>query len=104
MKTSKLTALLIVVMMSTAMWAQKDNPYLKSYNYVRAMELLEKDNNSKEAMSLLEKEIAEHPKNGYAYFVMGLNYEQQEMLGEALEKTNKARLLRYCWDRPYCRV
>lgn len=90
MKTYKLTALLIVVMMSTAMWAQKDNPYLKSYNYVRAMELLEKDNNSKEAMSLLEKEIAEHPKNGYAYFIMGLNYEQQEMLGEALEKTNKA--------------
>ena len=90
MKTYKLTALLIVAMMSTAMWAQKDNPYLKSYNYVRAMELLEKDNNSKEAMSLLEKEIAEHPKNGYAYFVMGLNYEQQEMMGEALEKTNKA--------------
>lgn len=90
MKTSKLTALLMAVMMSTAMWAQKDNPYLKSYNYVRAMELLEKDNNSKEAMSLLEKEIAEHPKNGYAYFIMGLNYEQQEMLGEALEKTNKA--------------
>ena len=64
MKTYKLTALLIVAMMSTAMWAQKDNPYLKSYNYVRALELLEKDNNSKEAMSLLAKEIAERTYGG----------------------------------------
>lgn len=90
MKTRKLMTVLMVVMMSAAMWAQKTNPYLESYNYKRAMELLHDDENSTEAISLLEKEIAEHPKNGYAYFTMGLFRERHDMMGEALEKTNKA--------------
>lgn len=72
------------------MLAQKANPYKESYNYKRAMEILDSEGDQNEAMDYLQREVAEHPKNGYAYYWIGSLYEGNDMPIDALEPTNKA--------------
>lgn len=90
MKKNILLTLMLSICLSTTLLAQKPNQYKDSYNYKRAKELLENDGDKQEAMDFLQKEVAEHPKNGYAYYWMGSVYEADGRYGEALEVTNKA--------------
>ena len=90
MKKFHLLTLALSFCLSTSLLAQKTNQYKESYNYKRAMELLDNDGDQNEAMDYLQKEVKEHPKNGYAYYWMGSLYEDNEMYGEALEMTSKA--------------
>lgn len=60
-----------------------------TYNYRRAMECLQEEDNSK-AKEFLETEVKENPKNGYAYHILSiLNFVDNEN-GEALDAVNKA--------------
>ena len=54
------------------------------------MEILQNDGDKNEAIEYLKKELAEHPQNGYAYYVMGSLYYDADMSGDAIEPTNKA--------------
>lgn len=90
MKRNYLLTLLLSLCLSTSIVAQKANEYQNSYNYKRAMELLESESDQNEAMDYLQKEVADHPKNGYAYYWIGALYEGNDMPIDALEPTNKA--------------
>lgn len=70
--------------------AQKAEQYQNSYNFKRAMELIQNEGDPNDALKYLGQEVGEHPKNGYAYYVMGTLYLDNGMPGDALEPTNKA--------------
>ena len=61
----KILITIMCVLLSTAAYPQSDKRP-DSYNYNRAMEALDKQDNQ-EALEYLNKEIKEKPKNGYAY-------------------------------------
>lgn len=90
MKQKNLLILVLGLFLSATMLAQKPEQYKGSYNYKRAMELLDNEGDKNEAMDFLQKEVKEHPKNGYAYYWMGSLLENDGKYGEALESTNKA--------------
>lgn len=93
MKTRILLTFVLGFCLLTSLLAQKLSQYKESYNYKRAMELLDNDGGKDEAMDFLQKEVKEHPKNGYAYYWIGSLYEDKEKYGESLESTNKAIML-----------
>lgn len=60
-----------------------------SYNFTRGVEALQNDN-YEEALEYLEKEVAEHPDNGYAYSWIALVRVTNEEFGRALTASNMA--------------
>ena len=60
-----------------------------SYNYSRGVEAI-KNNNAEEALDYLNKEINEHPDNGYAFAWIALVRNYNEELGRALTAANVA--------------
>ena len=91
MKKNGLLVFMLSFCLSTTMLAQKTNQYKDSYNYKRAMELLNSEDGDKnETMSFLQKEVAEHPRNGYAYYWIGSLYEDNGQPVDALDPTNMA--------------
>ena len=83
-----LTMLLGMSLMKSV--AQKAAQYQDSYNFKRAMEIIQAKGDSNDALRFLQQELADHPKNGYAYYVIGRLYSDNDMTGDALEPTNKA--------------
>lgn len=74
--------------------AQKNNELTDSYNYKRGVELISADTpDSKGAPESFEKEISEHPKNGYAFFYMGAIYTSDSINAIARKDNQKAPLL-----------
>lgn len=60
-----------------------------SYNYTRGVEAVQK-NNTEEALDYLNKEIAEHPDNGYAFVWLAYLRNSNEEYGRALTAANTA--------------
>ncbi len=60
-----------------------------SYNYTRGVEAINK-NNTEEALEYLNKEITEHPDNGYAFAWIALVRNYNEEFGRALTASNVA--------------
>lgn len=60
-----------------------------SYNYTRGVEAIN-NNNTEEALEYLNKEIAEHPDNGYAFAWIALVRNHNEEFGRALTASNVA--------------
>ena len=60
-----------------------------SYNYNRGVEAISK-NNTEEALDYLNKEIQEHPDNGYAFAWIALVRNYNEEFGRALTAANVA--------------
>ena len=60
-----------------------------SYNYSRGVEAIN-NNNAEEALDYLNKEINEHPDNGYAFAWIALVRNYNEELGRALTAANIA--------------
>lgn len=79
---------LLLALSFIASWAQKFNRP-DSYNYSRGVEAIQ-NNNAEEALEYLNKEIEEHPDNGYAYSWIALIRIYQEEYGLALTATNTA--------------
>lgn len=73
---------------STALFADNINRP-DSYNYNRGVEAIQ-NNNVEEALQYLNKEIEEHPDNGYAYAWIALVRNSQEEYGKALTASNLA--------------
>lgn len=78
----------ILLLASAALWADGvKRP--DSYNYQRALEAYN-NNNMDEALAYLNKEISEHPGNGYAYAMISVINTGQEEYGKALTAINTA--------------
>lgn len=60
-----------------------------SYNYTRGVEAIQ-NNNAEEALDYLNKEIAEHPDNGYAFAWVAIVRNYNEEYGRALTAANTA--------------
>ncbi len=71
-------------------FAQKPEDFQNSFNYKRALEILDSDGDENEALGYLNKEVAEHPKNGYAYYMIGMLYSENGQPGDAIEPMDKA--------------
>lgn len=59
-----------------------------SYNYTRGIEAIG-NNNVEEALQYLNKEIEEHPENGYAYSWFFINHDQKKVTYKV--KNNKTK-------------
>lgn len=78
----------ILVLCSSAMLADNiKRP--DSYNYSRGVEAIN-NNNAEEALDYLNKEIDEHPDNGYAFAWIALVRNYNEEFGRALTAANVA--------------
>lgn len=60
-----------------------------SYNYTRGVEAIQ-NSNLEEALDYLNKEVSEHPENGYAYSWLAFVCNYQEEYGRALSAADKA--------------
>ena len=78
----------LVLLLAFAMYA-KDIKRPNSYNYMRAEEAVN-NGNLDEALDYLQKELADNPKNGYAYFRTAWIYLQKGENGNALSFVDKA--------------
>lgn len=87
-KTLVISFGLFVLSVSSAM-ADKKEDYQKTYNYARAIELVNEGKND-EAISFLQKELQDHQDNGYAMVWLASLYYGQDQNGEALSLTNKS--------------
>ena len=78
----------ILVLCSSAIFADNiKRP--DSYNYTRGVEAIN-NNNAEEALDYLNKEINEHPDNGYAFAWIALVRNYNEEFGRALTAANVA--------------
>ena len=84
----KVLLTIVLVLLSIATYSQSDKRP-DSYNYNRAMEALDKED-EQEAMEYLGKELKEDPKNGYAYSWVAYVYCNQGENGYALSAADKA--------------
>lgn len=69
--------------------AVAQNKYEDSYNYQRALEALNNDDYAT-GIEYLNKEVAAHKDNGYAYYYLALTYETYEDYGRALTAINNS--------------
>lgn len=83
------TILLTIMLFSTSMTFADNIKRPNSYNYTRGVEAIQ-NNNAEEALEYLNKEIDEHPDNGYAYLWLALVKNYNEDFGEALTASNVA--------------
>lgn len=60
-----------------------------SYNYLRGKELINNED-YEEGISVLQKELADNPKNGYAYMYLSYAYLQRDEIGNTLQAANDA--------------
>lgn len=83
------TLLLLLLTLNLTSWADKEIKRPDTYNYNRGVEAYDNDNYD-EALEYLYKEIAQNPKNGYAYmYVADIKYLKDEY-GAALTASNNA--------------
>ncbi len=78
----------VLVLCSSAIYAD-DIKRPDSYNYTRGVEAI-KNNNAEEALDYLNKEIKEHPDNGYAFVWIAVVRNYNEEVGRALTAANVA--------------
>ncbi len=79
--------LTVLLLCSTAIYADIKRP--DSYNYTRGLEAIQNDN-TEEALDYFNKEIAEHPDNGYVYAWIAFIRLTDEEYGPALTASNVA--------------
>jgi len=84
----KISLTIILFLFSIVMFSE-DYKRPDSYNYTRAMEAIEKQDEH-EAIEYLNKEIGENPENGYAYSWLSYIYGYQGENGLALSNVDKA--------------
>ena len=83
-----LLTMVVALMTTVGVCAQKvKRP--DTYNYNRGMELLD-NGELDEGLEYLEKELADNPKNGYAYSWMAAVYVEKEQFGNAMTYVDKA--------------
>ena len=78
----------VVVLMGCSN-GKKDMDYPESYNFQRGREALE-NNEFDDAMTYMQKELQDDPKNGYAWTWVMFIHKEKEKYGEALSAGAKA--------------
>ena len=68
----RFSLIVICFLLGTSLFAQQYNKYSSSYNYKKAMEFLQNEDDES-ALVAFRDEVKEHKDNGYAYFVHRLN-------------------------------
>lgn len=89
MKLKSLVIILIATLSCTIHICAQSRGAKKSYNFTRALEEVQKGNNS-DAMDFLTKEIAENPDNGYAHMIIAVLQAETEDYGDAMSSVNIA--------------
>ena len=84
----RIVSLLLLAVCATIVCA-KEPQRPNSYNYQRGVEAVNNDNDE-EGEKYLEKEIAENPKNGYAYAWLATIEWRKDEAGNAIYSLNKA--------------
>ena len=73
----------------TALWAKSEVKQPDSYAYTRGVEEY-RNGNLQDALDWFDKELSEHPDNGYAYiYISVLRFDNQEY-GKALSAIDNA--------------
>ena len=73
---------------ATGAMADEKKDYEKSYNHLRGVECVEKEN-LEEAIKFFGKEIEEHPKNYVAWRMLAATYYADDQFGKAIDAVNK---------------
>ena len=94
----KLLVLLVVLIVTTNVFAQKNFP--NSYNYNRGVELVD-NYEFDEGIKYLKWELEDNPKNGYAYVWMAVANYAKEEYSFALTEINKSLKLLPKKDKEY---
>lgn len=85
----KLVFILSLFALPFSLWAKSENIYPDTYAYTRGMEAFQ-EGNGQDALGWFNKELSEHPDNGYAYlYISALRYNNGEY-GKALSAVNQA--------------
>lgn len=83
------TLLATLLLLTLTAWGQ-DVKRPDSYNFTRGVEEITEKDDIETGVQYLNKELAEHPGNGYAHFWIASVYYAQEQPGAALTSINKA--------------
>lgn len=89
MKLLKLAIFVCLTFFSAINASAQIESAMKSYNFSRALEEAKNGNNA-DALDFLQKEIAEHPNNGYAHFYVAILQADAENYGDAMKSINSA--------------
>ena len=89
MKLIQFMAMVLTIAFSGIMAQAQIESAMKSYNFSRAIEEAKKGNNA-DAMEFFNKEIAEHPNNGYAHFYIAVLNADAENYSDAMKSINMA--------------
>lgn len=89
MKRMVLLTLVFQVFFSLSLFAQQSDVYINSVDFKHALELLTNPDEAG-AMESLQKEVRNHPRNGWAHYYIGLIYSNHHKYGDALASMNKA--------------
>lgn len=82
-------AVLLLMMSSSVLWAKNETKLPDSYAFTRGVEAYQEGKNQ-DALDWFNKEITDHPDNGYAYiYISALRYGNDEY-GKALSAINQA--------------
>lgn len=88
---NRIILLLSFLLLPIGLCAQKASDYMESYNFKRGIELMQDENaDLNEALGFFQKELSEHPQNGYALYCVGSIYYNNDRTGDALDYCNKA--------------
>lgn len=85
----KVVVAMVVALMATVSVCAQKVKRPDTYNYNRGLELLQ-NGELDEGLEYMNKELAENPKNGYAYSWMAAVYVEQEEYGHAMTAVDKA--------------
>lgn len=85
----KVVLAMVMALMATVNVCAQKVKRPDTYNYNRGLELLQ-NGELDEGLEYMNKELAENPKNGYAYSWMAAVYVEQEEYGHAMTAVDKA--------------
>ena len=92
MKTKCYLILAVAMLLPMTMLGQERDLFsgMEDENYKRAIEIMDRDGDKDEALVYLQKEVAEHPDNGFAYSMMAHVYKTTDRARETMTCVNKA--------------
>lgn len=89
MKTKTLLLSLLLAAAFNTASAKNEPKQPDTYAYTRGMECIN-EGKYEDAMDWMQKEVSDHPDNGYAYFIISTIYANNDQNGQALTAINNA--------------
>ncbi len=89
MKTKTLLLSALIAAAFNTAYAKNEPKQPDTYAYTRGMECIN-EGKLEDAMDWMQKEVSDHPDNGYAYFIISTIYANNDQNGQALTAINNA--------------